>query len=227
MAITFVSRANSGAHVNAATSTTTPAQSHAAGNLLVAVFSCQLAGATVSSVANTALDTWTPTTNTPYPETGGVNDELIYYTLSTHGNASDVVTITFSTTVNYLTATVYEFHSSTGTWSYVTDNTGSSPTGTAISTGVLTLAGASVIVATAETDASAPTTPGPGYTLTASDGFGFTFDEYHITSTSEAATATANSSADWAILAAAFQEGGGGSVVKLPPRPVTIGTGIY
>jgi hypothetical protein len=222
MAITLVSRANDAAHVNAATSTTTPAQAHAAGNLLVAVFNCQLAGATISSVGNTAGDTWTPTTNTPYPEVGGgVNDEIIYYVLSTVGNASDVITITLSAPVSYLTATVFEFHSSVGSFSYVSDSPGSAPSGTAISTGVLTLSGPSVIVAQAETDASAPTTPGPGYTLNANDGFGFTFDEYHITSTSEAATATANSSAGWGILAAAFKEVSAAAFVAAPGLRVT------
>jgi hypothetical protein len=223
MAIAFVSRASS--PQAGGTTFTTPAHTHAAGNLLALVLQSQLAGASVSSVTNTAGDTWHATTHTPQAGTGQ-NLQLIYYVNSTLGNASDVVTLVMSGSTNYTTITCYEFSGCDATAPYVADSGASAGSGTAINSGVITLAGSSVIVATYETD-GASSTPGPGYTQTTTDTNSVVYDAYHMTATSEAATATAGAGA-WVILAAAFKvAGSGGGAVKLPPRAVVIGAGVH
>lgn len=211
-AITFISRAATTTAVNA-TSVSSPAQAHSAGNLLVAAFNhAFVASATVSGVTNTAGDTWIKTPLSP--QAANPNRQDLWYSLSTLGNGSDIVTATMSVSENGLTMAVYEFNTSVGTWSFVVDQIGSGVSGTAVATASLTLTQSSVIVAVFEDDAGLTPTAGTGYTLATPDTFGggYVWDEYHITAASEAATATGGASAAWSIIAAAFTASAGGTV---------------
>lgn len=217
MAITKVSRSVSSAPTTGQTDGTTAltaSQSHTAGNLLVAVIQHQFL--TVSSVVNTAGDTWAKTTSSPFRNTQGDNLQSIWYVLSTAGNANDIVTATFTTLshgagTSYNTIACYEFNTSSGTWAFDADSTGSSTTGTAIATGTVTVSGSDVIACVFETDGGNTPTSG-SYTLSNEDaGAGFVWDGYHITSSSEAASATGAGSGKWGIIAASFKQAGSGS----------------
>ncbi len=202
--------ASSGLHV------VTGAQSHTAGNLLVCAIYHQSSGNHVSLVANTALDTWSKSTSSPFQD-GGIRSLEIWYTLSTAGSAVDVTTATLSDANDtYNTIAVYEFNTSTGTWTFGSDSTGSggSGTGGAIATGTLTATNPSVIVALLELQANTTQVGGTGYTLhgeDATDPGSFVSSEYHIVTTSEAATAS-SSPGNWLIIGSVFSlSGGGGS----------------
>lgn len=207
---------------------TTPAQSHTAGNLLVVGISAQYTS--VSSVTNTAGDTFSKTTSSPSVPTAA-NYESIWYTLSTAGNASDVITANLSGKVGgggtYNTICCYEFNTSSGTWTFGADSVGTAASGTAITTGSITLSTSGVIVANFESDGGNTPTPAAGYTLSNQDGgSGFTWDMYHITSASEAAAATGAAGGKWNIIGASFAvSGGGGSRGLFETHPMS-GTGV-
>lgn len=205
-ACAFVSRANTPTHT-AATTVISPAQSHTTGNTLAALM--QFQGPTISSVTDTAGNTYTATTSSPFTNVGGTNRQAIWYAKNITGNASNQVTATFAASYAYLTITVYEFSGCDTVAPFIADSTGTSASGTAIATGTLTLSTSSVIVAIYESDAGPGSTGGTGYTKNTADDNGFISDEYHITSTSEAASATGAGSAGWGILGAAFVSSGG------------------
>jgi hypothetical protein len=107
---------------------------------------------------------------------------------------------------SYSVAEVLEF--SGGTFSFVSDSTGTNNGTGTITTGTLTLSNPSVIVAQIEMDATG-LVAGTGYVSHSPDG-NYVWNEYHITSSSEAATATNAGGLTWVIIAAAFQVSGGG-----------------
>lgn len=199
MAITLVSRSPFASGVSPFLSTAT---AHTAGNLLVLV--AQHQGGLVNpitSVTNSAGDTWQKTTSSPYwPNNGGSpNTEEIWYTLSTSGHAADVVTVLLNT-ASYTFLSLLEFDG--GVWSFLADSAAANTTPSVITSGSLTLSGSSVIVAQLEVD-NGSFTPGTGYTKLSPDGT-YIYNEYHIVSVSEAATGTGAGGLPWLILAAAF-----------------------
>lgn len=221
LAVVSVQRTSTPTSTNTVSSGT---QSHAAGNALVMLLQFQNnAAATVSTVSNTAGDTWTQIpANSPFNDNvsggGTENFQAIYYVTQTLGNVSDNVTVLFSAASGYNTMSVYELsgHDTTAAF-YVTSNKGSSATGPAIATGTLTLAANSIIIAILETDGGP--TPTTGYTgLTRNDTGGFVWDMYKLTASSQTASATAAGAGKWGVLAAAFLEGSGGAAF-IPPPP--------
>lgn len=210
MAITFVSRKGTSTP-QSGTTTTTGTQSHTAGNLLVVVAYHQSSGATVSSVANTAGDTWTKSPKSPQVD-GFVRQVEIYYTLSTAGNASDQTTVTYSGIETYTGASVYELSTNAGGFIFLDDQVGAG-TSTTPATATLTAANPAVIIAGESFGAAGGWTAGTGYTAFGLDGGGtgsFAGDEYHIVTANEAASGTLSGSAGWLMIAAAFGESGGG-----------------
>lgn len=204
-------------------------KTHTAGNLLIGLFQHQFGSSTnITGVTNTAGDTWTKSTSSPYVNPPGQNRQECWYVLSTAGHATDIVTATMGGSNAFSTGVVYEFHTDTGTWSFVADAPGASASGTAIATSSLTLSGTSVIVAIIESDTGSVPAAGTGYsTPVREDSSGYISDMYHIVSTSEAATATGTGSNPWAILAAAFlASGGGGGGRGLFMTPSLSGAGI-
>lgn len=184
-----------------------PAQTHVALNgLILDLLYDATTSPTVSSVTNTAGDTWTQIpANSPYtPNPGHSVSHAIYYVPSTIGAVNDVITVVMSGAV-LLALGVTEVSGQNVAAFYKTSNVGTGSS-TAIATASLTLTGNAIIVATMFTNGG-PASAGSGYTLANEDGgANLGFDEYHITGTSEAATATATSSAYFSILAAAFSE---------------------
>src|SRR5262249_20909131 len=77
----------------------------------------------IATVTNTAGDTWTKTTHTPFNPTGGRELEL-WYVLATAGAVNDIVTVTFSQSEGYCGLGCYEFHP-TAAASFVADGTDS------------------------------------------------------------------------------------------------------
>lgn len=207
----FVSRVATSAGTNS-TTMVSPSQTHVAGNLLVAVFQHQFqSSADISTVANTALDTWTQTPKTP--QGTNVNHQEIWYVLSTAGHVADIVTGTTTGSNSYTTVAVYELSTDSGVWSFVTDAkaVGNS---TAISSGTLTITQSSVLIGMYETDTGAQPTS-PSGTQASSDGGSFIWDSYQITSSSGAVSATQGSN-NWTIIAAAFTAGAGGGCTAKP-----------
>jgi hypothetical protein len=158
----------------------------------------------ITGVANTAADTWHKTTSSPFtPSVTSPNVEEIWYTLSTKGNASDIVTATLNASQSYGTIAVFEFKASAGVFGYLADSTGSGSS-TAISTGTLTISAPAVITAIyLDDNVGAPTSPSG--TQNSEDGSQFVWDSYQLTSSSGAASATI-SATNWMIIAASFTE---------------------
>jgi hypothetical protein len=103
--IAFVNRAHFSSAAIAMT-VASPATSHAAGNLLVALVQWQVNN--FSSIANTAADTWTEAVSAR--QDTGSNRHRIYYAYNSLGHATDVVTVTFSAAdTTYRMITVLQF----------------------------------------------------------------------------------------------------------------------
>ncbi len=193
-------------------SLTTAAQTHIIGNLLVVTLYHQSSGDTATGCTNLAGDTWAPVRSSALL-IGGTRALEIWYTATgtaaastptgTIGFVNDVVTCTIDSGNTFTGADAYEFHKTSGTWGFVTQQTGTN-TGTAIASASLTLTNPSVIVGSIIVETAGSLTDS-NYTLTNTGGSSFIWSEYHITSSSETATATTGTSATWGILAAAFQ----------------------
>lgn len=218
--LTLVSRTATSTGVTAS-SVAAPAQTHTAGNLLVALVFHEGAGfdppSEVTGITNTAGDVWSKTTSTPYDDP--VNSSYVveaWYVLSTKGATNDVVTATLNANTPYCTIVVFEINNSAGSFLYNMDSVGShNASSTAITTGTLTITGESVVLALYETDAGSPPTS-PSGTQGSSDGGGRVYDSYQFTSTSGAASATSSGVGGWTILAAAFTATTGPVSVELP-----------
>jgi hypothetical protein len=210
-ALAAVSRAQGGGASSTSTCTT-PAQSHTAGNLLVAVFSWRQNA--FSSIANTAGDTWVQAGT---QQTFGTHEVRMYYVNVTAGNGSDVVTVTLTGNSDYRSCVVREI-SGQATSSVLGSTAAATGSSTAIDSGNVSVAASSeIIVAFA---IQAPTmTPGTGYTGTnfavSGDATAYYLDEYHIVTASEHATAT-GPNAVWGIFAASFKDAAGGTPSSLP-----------
>lgn len=213
----------------AASSMAFPSVSHTAGNTVIVVVSQQGVANNISSISNTALDTWQHA-GSEFAGTGQTNLLNIYYVCSTAGNGSDVVTVNLGSSAAFRAGSVYEFSgmdTSTATSCLNTTASGTAGGGvtTAIATSSITLSASSeVIVAIMEMDGSTATA-GTGYTLRAQGAFFAA--EYHITSSSEAATATAATNGKWTILAGAFKGAAGvGGATSWFPGMTMLGVGM-
>lgn len=205
MAIAFVQRmAPNGATAAPASSVVTTAASTTTGNLLVVgIGRSQLAN--VSSVVDTAGNTWIQAINNSAYTT---NRTDIWYAYNITGNAANIVTVTFALATVYAHVACYEFSGFSTTDpldATVANVTGS---GTSISTGTVSVAGSEdVIVAKIVADSNGMAA-GSGYTLTdfavSGDATKYFADEYKIVTASEAATATC-SSGGWGACAASFK----------------------
>jgi hypothetical protein len=203
--LAFINRCDGGNTASASTLSST-ACSHLAGSLLVAM-SYHDPGVTISSVANTAGDTWTQAGSTLTTLDGSKID--IYYAMNSIGNAADVVTWTYSGAVVYRAFSVLQFSGAATTSALITAPAGSTGTSTSAATSSLSISQNAVICAFGLFDAGAAVTVGSGYTGTnfaiTGDAATYFFSEYKIVTTGQTATATGTSS-NWAIQAAAFKE---------------------
>lgn len=180
------------------------AANHAAGDLLVFTLATQAGtGLTASIMSNTAGDTWYMA-GTFITGLNLANTMYIFYAYNSNGNASDVVTATY-TQGGYETSSIYDIHDSNGAFASDPVDATSRATGTStnINSGNVAITGASdIILAVMEHDAQG-LVAGTGYTLI-NDG-GYEASEYHIVSAAESATATGGGANDWVINAASFK----------------------
>lgn len=220
MALAHVSTKHGGGTGGSTTATLSATQTHTAGNLLVAVFSGQTAGAAISGIANTAGDTWVQA-GSVFNGASNSNYLYIYYVVSTAGHASDQVTVTYASSVLQRHFSVYEFSGQdTSSVFNATASGSNASTGTAMTTSSITLAASEeVIVAIGESDNGTITAGGGGYTVAQPLGAGTFFATgFKIVSASEAAQMTAGGNAKWELFAASFKaaSGGGGGGVTYP-----------
>jgi hypothetical protein len=210
MALALVNTATGGG-AGGSTTVASAADNHTAGNLLVAVFSGQTAGNAITSITNTAGDTdWTAVPGTPFAGTSNTNYLHIYYVPATLGHATDVVTVTYASSVLQRAIAVFEFSGHDAADPFNAAATGSATTGTAIATSSITLEAAEeVIVAIMETDAGGTPTGTGAFAGNVLVPINFFAAMHGIVTANSAATATGNSSAKWEIFAASFKVAGG------------------
>lgn len=222
--ITQVSLASKNASQGGGT-ITSQAQTHAAGNLLVALSFHQDAGDNISSCSNTAGDVWARTRSSNFQKNfgGSLRSLEIWYTATgstfgstptgTIGATNDVVSCVSSNSNFYSGMNVYEFNKTSGTWGLVGDSNDSDGTtaDATQSTGSFTLSNPSVLVGVIYDNAgSGGLTGSNGATVSNMTGDGFTFTNVLITASSQALASTTASAIQYAMLGAAFQASSGG-----------------
>jgi hypothetical protein len=199
MTITLVQQANS----SGTTSTTTTLGSNpTANNLLVIICGLNTSGQTISTVSNTAGDSFTRAGSTI---NDGVGEAELWYCLSTAGgaNAKSIV-VTQTGSGNSVRVIVCEINTSTGTWALdaTANASGSSPpSGPSIVT-----ATAIEFIAGAWHDGSALTSPTGGFTALTSSST-FNGGMYQITSSSGTFTFGGSDGGGgmWCLAGAAFK----------------------
>lgn len=176
------------------------------GNLLVVGSQSQNSGGAVT-VTDSAGNTYTPTTSSPV--TQGANKQRLFFAKNvTGGNL--LLAVASDAGETYGTVVCYEISGADLTAPFVADSTGTG-TGTALTTGTLSLGGVeSIIIAQILVNSAGTFTAGSGYTSPGyQDGFSFITDEYQITSSDDVADGTQGGATAWAIIAAAFKVAGG------------------
>lgn len=208
MALAFVNRAQGGSTASS-TTLASPAISHTTGNLLIVMIETN-GGMGVTNITDTASNTYTAVGS---EFNNGSNWYQIYYSENITGNASNVVTVTFSAARIYRAIVVYQV-SGAATSSVLNTSKTASGTGTAIDSGTFALvASEEIVVMLLSFDATIATiTGGTGFTLTnfaiTGDANPYYADEYKIVTVDTAATATLSTSAGWAGIAASFKVAG-------------------
>lgn len=203
MAIALVNRAQGG-NSGSATSITSPATAHTAGNLLVALISCSQ-GSSVSSITDTAGNTWIQAGEEWVG--ASTNRKRIYYAWNCLGHAANVITVNFVAAVTYRVVVVQQFSGVDNVRNPYLDFRVGSGSGTAISTRSFNPFASESVITGIMVNSNDSISAGSGYNLVnfaiTGDATKYFGDEYQITSTAVAVTATgANSS--WDILAVAF-----------------------
>ncbi len=214
MAIAFVKSTTSTPDADQSTSVAAPAQNHASGNLIVvAVYGADPEGAspTVSSVSDTAGNTYY---RASYQR--GANYCLeIWYAFNITGNANNVVTVNYSTSVYYRIVQPHEYSGvMTSGDPFDVQNVGVG-TGTAMATAAATTNYANELIFAAFNINQVPTfTAGSGFTLRQNASVQQTEDDTDSGNTGAYnASMTSGTSGGWAGCHATFRPriGGGSS----------------
>ena len=176
------------------------AKNHNAGNaIFVKISSGIVVAQTVSTVTNTAGDTFTH--QATCDRTNSTSRIEWWRVFSTAGNASDVVTATWTGNVSFPTMETYEF-AHTGTLSFdVCSVSASESAGTSFPVQQFSSAGAGVILVGAQAIVSEVYTAPSGFTGSGDTSYG---SSYRITSAVESnitPTTIGNTSAAWAASA--------------------------
>ena len=226
-AITYVSQSSGS---NGSTSSTTIASAGlnvTTGNFIVVfIGASDTSHCTVSSVTDTAGNTYHQATGAYKQDNAYDNIGDIWYAYNVTGNASNVVTATISTSTPYAGITQAQF-SGVNTTSSVFDvaTNGASDSSSTVTSSSFTPAGAGeLLFAGVNVSASYTSTAGSGFTLI-SAGNGNT--EYNLSSSSGSQTASfgvSNSGAHALISVAAFLagSGGGGSTTTVTINNATV-----
>jgi hypothetical protein len=163
MAIAFVNRATATAHGSGST-VVTAAQNHTTGNLLVVGVKWEGGGITVNSVTDTAGNTYTPLT--ARNNGGGDPSFQAFYAKNITGNASNILTATFSnSSPNFTWIAAFQYSGCDTSAPFDQENFGSG-TSTSGTTGSITttLADEVLVSFTALAGGVTSFTPGSGYT---------------------------------------------------------------
>lgn len=207
----------------------TPAISHTTGNLLVVAVRWDSTTVTVTGVADTAGNTYTSRTVKTF---NGTDSVQFWYAKNITGNASNVVTATFSSSAPSASGiTVDQFSGCDTTSPYDTEASGSG-SGTGLVTGAFTTTTADevIVVAGDQGSTSGTYTAGAGYTI-AGQTIGVALStEYQIVSsiqTGVTAGITSSAGLAYGIIAATFKiASGGGFTAKFRKTLSSVGTGV-
>ncbi len=195
--------------INAVSST---AANHAAGNAIFAFCSTGASsGNTVTGVTNTAGDTFVSTANAKRTGAVATRSEW-WYVLSSIGNASDVVTCTWSGSVSFPLLVTAEF-AHTGALTFdIASPSSAEASATSFPVGTFSTSAAGLIMYGAQTAASSTNTPPatPAFTGTGNAAYGAS---YRITSGAASnitPAGTALVADDWSAVALAVTEASSG-----------------
>jgi hypothetical protein len=201
-----------------ASTVVSPAQSHTAGRTLIAIVSYSEDGGNPSSATgatNTAGDTWSEGC-TKFDLT--IAKFQMFYTASTNGHASDVVTVSFSGAfgADLRMIAVFEVSGLDATPYEDCDSGSASPSGP-VTTGSISVASTGLIIAFGRSaDFGTTLTAGAGYTLSALTGFTHWATEYKAVSASEAASMGYAGADSADLVGYSFQEASGGAPSFVP-----------
>lgn len=177
---------------NTGTSSSTivsPAHSHTAGNGIGVLIRGGAVGLTVSSVTNTAGDTFTRAAAS-YVSNGQITD--VWYTCNTAGNASDVVTATLSASNSYNVMVVFEItnQNPASCLDTATNGTSTGGTNTVTSSSFTPLANDFIAAISGQDCSAGAWTAGTGYTILLNETGSGVGTEYLQGSTAGAQTAS-------------------------------------
>ena len=173
-AIAYVNTGTGTADSSAST-IATAATSHTAGNLIVCGVTWSGSSVTVSSVANTAGDTWAQAASTLNTSHASQRTD-IWYAMNSAGNASDVTTATFSANATNRRIICNQYSGIATTSAFDVGSTGYTAAGTSVTSGNMSTSVAeSVIFAFVESTGATTYTAGTNFTLRGSTigGSGF------------------------------------------------------
>lgn len=204
------------------TSIVTTGTSHTAGNSLIALIAWG-GSATISSISNTASDTFNLCTGTNGATPAGTN-YAIYVAHSINGNASDVTTVSLSGSASYRSLIVVEYSGLDTTSTCETAAKGSG--GTTVTTASFSpAASGNLNIALGVPENSGNWTAGSGYTIVIEDSIDRAVQE-QLSAASGAQTAsmdfTSGSPQNGLTLASLKPSGGGGPVAAEPPKPTLL-----
>lgn len=207
----------SGTADNGDTTIAATAASHTAGNLLVVHVMGSETANTVSSIADTAGNTYTQGTSCRITSAAvGFTD--IWYAKNITGNASNTVTATLSGTTTFRRIVVDQYSGADTVSPFEVCATGSAAASTSVTSGSFSPAAANnVNSGGASSDATqTPFSAGTNYTLRATIGDVASEDRIGAPSGSQTASISGAVSANWLFSVASFKQAGAAG----PPAPV-------
>lgn len=220
----IISRTSAG-NTASSNSVATGTQAHAAGNGLVVLIT-HGRGVADSAPTNTALDTFIQC-GSVFNTGPSLNDYTIWYTSSSLGHASDVVTGHFASAIDYRSITVYELY---GAITFHQTKSGVQASGTTLATSAFTLLSTTELILAYGIVAAHPViTSGTGYTLTqhaiTNDANEYFFDAYHLITAGETASASWSGASAADIFGASFYAFGTGGASAVYGAPFYYGIG--
>lgn len=222
-AIAFVNVGVGTADISA-TTIAAAATSHTAGNLLVVGIAWSGSAITVSSIANTAGDTFVQVSGAL--NTSNANERTdLWYVSSAIGNASDTVTVTFSAGATLRRVIVAQYSGTDTSTPLDVAATGYTAAGTSVTTANLVTTVANEVIVAFEASGSATTpTAGASFTLRNGANTRYQLEDRIVASTSTyTASMTGTVNTTMVMSAATFKQAGGAAAVV--PTLTLLGVG--
>jgi len=204
MAIAYVNGVGNYAPAEA-TTIAAPAANHTSGNLLVVFVGMNSSSVTVSSIADTAGNTYTKVTSIKDSE---INDTIeCWYAKNITGNANNVVTATFSGSVGYRTITVDQYSGCDTSAPLDQYNTGTGENTAPITGNITTTAANEVLVAGVYLRAFRTITAGTNYTKRTDASYAASEDRIVSATGTYNATFSLSISTYWVTIIVSFKAG--------------------